>query len=70
MALLHTPDLEEVLLRRGVEVGLINSTQGRVDPNVDGIPLASHKAVVELLGELARRQLLELLERHTSAAGR
>jgi D-glutamate cyclase len=55
LELLHTPELEEVLLRRGVEVGLINSTQGRIDPNVDSIPLASHKAVVELLGELARR---------------
>jgi hypothetical protein len=55
MELLHTPELEGVLLRRGVEVGLINSVQGRVDPNVDAIRLASHKAVVELLGELARR---------------
>lgn len=54
--LLHTQELEERMLWRGVEVGLINSTQGRTDPNADGIPVASHKAVVELLGELARRK--------------
>ena len=54
--LLHTPALEEVLLRRGVEIGLINSSQGRVDPNVDGIPIECHKAVVELLRELALRK--------------
>ena len=54
--LIHTPALEEVLLRRGVEIGLINSAQGRIDPNVDGIPIESHKAVVELLRELALRK--------------
>lgn len=54
--LIHTAILEEVLLRRGVEIGLINSAQGRVDPNVDGIPLECHKAVVELLRELALRK--------------
>jgi D-glutamate cyclase len=54
--LLHTPDLEEVLLRRGVEIGLINSSQGRVDPNVDGIPLECHKAITALLRELALRK--------------
>jgi len=54
--LLHTSGQEELLLRRGVELGLINSPGGRVDPNVDGIPLECHKAVVELLRELAVRR--------------
>jgi hypothetical protein len=54
--LLHTPELEDSLLRRSVDAGLINSVDGTVDPNVDGIPLASHKAVVELLAELSRRR--------------
>jgi hypothetical protein len=54
--LLHSAELEDTLLRRSVDVGLINSVEGRIDPNVDGIPLASHKAVVELLGELSRRR--------------
>ncbi len=55
--LLHTSEQEEVLLMRGAELGLINSPLGRVDPNVDAIPLASHKAVVELLREMAMRQM-------------
>lgn len=55
--LLHTAAEEERLLRRGVELGLINSPAGRVDPDVDSIPLASHLAVVELLRELALRAL-------------
>ncbi len=58
-ALLHTPELEERLLLRGTEIGLINSVHGIIDPNVDGIPLATHQAMVELcrglvLAELAR----------------
>lgn len=55
--LLHTPELEEALLRRGVDLGLINSPQGRVNPNVDAIPLSTHKAVVELLREIASRAI-------------
>jgi hypothetical protein len=53
--LVHTAEMEENLLRRGVELGLINSPQGRVDPNVDAIPLAVHKAMVTLMAELAAR---------------
>ena len=53
--LLHTAEQEELLLRRGVELGLINSPQGRVDPHVDAIPLPTHKAMAELLYELAIR---------------
>jgi hypothetical protein len=55
--LVHTPEQEEVLLRRGVDVGLINATSGRIDPNPDGIPLSCHKSVVELLRELAARRI-------------
>lgn len=54
---LHTPEQEEILLRRGVELGMINSPQGRVDPHVDALPLSTHKAVVELLRELAMRSM-------------
>jgi D-glutamate cyclase len=53
--LLHTPDREELLLHRGVDVGLINATNGRVEPNPDGIPMSSHKSIVELLREMAVR---------------
>ncbi len=57
-ALLHTPEREELLLRRGVDLGLINSPAGVVDPNVDAIPLATHLAAVELLREIASRALI------------
>lgn len=47
--LLHTPAMEQALLNRGVEVGLINSVDGIIDANVDGIALSTHMAVVELI---------------------
>jgi hypothetical protein len=40
------------LLERGVEVDLINSVDGIIDPNVDTIPLATHLAVVELIATI------------------
>jgi D-glutamate cyclase len=43
--LLHTSEMEAFLQRRGVELGLINSPAGRVDPNVNNLPLATHQAV-------------------------
>ena len=46
--LLHTPDSESRLLDCMVASGLINSTHGIVDDNVDGIARASHVAVAEL----------------------
>jgi len=52
--LLHSPELEAELLRRGVDVGLINSVVGIIDPNVDGIPVASHLAMVEMLRAIVR----------------
>ncbi|CAE6753868.1 glutamate cyclase domain-containing protein [Paraburkholderia nemoris] len=51
-SLAHTPALEEALLRRGVDVGLINSVANIVDPHVDGIPLATHLAVVQLISTI------------------
>ncbi|MEM7120275.1 MAG: glutamate cyclase domain-containing protein [Pseudomonadota bacterium] len=46
--LLHTPEAEGRLLDCMVANGLINSTHGVVDDNVDGIARASHIAVAEL----------------------
>jgi D-glutamate cyclase len=48
-SLAHTPALEEALLRRGVDAGLINSVANIVDPNVDGIPQATHLAIVQII---------------------
>ena len=55
--LLHTPEREESLLRRSVDMGLINSPHGIVDPNVDGIPLSTHLAVVDMLATIVRPAL-------------
>ena len=55
MDLLHTPDEEERLLRYGVDLGLLDAPRGVIDPDVDGIPLPTHMAMVQLIGELARR---------------
>ncbi|RPD95944.1 DUF4392 domain-containing protein [Candidatus Pantoea deserta] len=52
--LLHTPEMEARLLRRGVSVGLINSVEGVTDANVDGIPFESHLAVTQLINTVVR----------------
>ncbi len=46
--LLHTPESEGRLIETMVSQGLINSTHGIVDPNVDGIAKTTHIAVAEL----------------------
>ena len=48
--LIHTPEMENLLLRRGIDVGLINTVDGFVDANVDGISALTHTAIVQLLG--------------------
>lgn len=52
--LLHTQALEDSLLRRGVEIGLIDSVEGRVEASVDGIPFSTQLAMVELIATVAR----------------
>ena len=39
---------------RGVEVGLINSVHNIVDPNVDGMGLDTHLALVEMLRAIVK----------------
>jgi hypothetical protein len=55
--LLHTPERERALLDAGNDAGLINSSTGLVDGDVDGIPVMSHLAMVALLRELGARKL-------------
>lgn len=55
--LLHLPAMEAALLQRGVDLGLINSVDGLVDPHVDGIPLQTHIAVAELISAVVRPAL-------------
>ncbi|TDG02932.1 DUF4392 domain-containing protein [Paraburkholderia guartelaensis] len=51
-SLAHTPLMEAALLRRGVDIGLINSVANVVDGNVDGIPEATHLAVAQLISTI------------------
>ncbi|WP_343563615.1 glutamate cyclase domain-containing protein [Kiloniella sp. b19] len=46
--LLHTPEREALLLDTMVANGLINSTHGLVDDNVDGFPRQAHLSIAEL----------------------
>ncbi len=46
--LLHTPEAESRLLDVMTAEGLINSAHGIIDPNVDGLPKATHVAIAEL----------------------
>ncbi|MGY8662579.1 glutamate cyclase domain-containing protein [Bradyrhizobium sp. UFLA05-109] len=52
--LLHAPKMEEQLLRRGVDIGLINSVGNVVDADVDGIPLQTHVAMADLISAIVR----------------
>lgn len=52
--LIHTPVMEEKLLRRGVDIGLINSVGNIVDADVDGIPEKTHHAMANLIEAVVR----------------
>ena len=47
--LLHTPQMEEDILRACAREGLIDGVSGQVAPSADGLGLNVHKAVVTLL---------------------
>lgn len=55
--LLHSPEAERQLLMAGVSAGLINSVEGTVDPGVDGLPLETNVALVQLLHTMASRAI-------------
>lgn len=55
--LLHKPEMEATLLKRGVDIGLINSVDGLIDANVDGIPLSTHLAISEIIEGIVRPAL-------------
>lgn len=55
--LVHTAEMENTLLKRGVEIGLINSVDGVIDANVDGIPLSTHLAISEIIEGIVRPML-------------
>ena len=55
--LLHTPEREALLLDTMVANGLINSTHGLVDDNVDGFPRQAHLSIAELCTTIVNRAL-------------
>ncbi len=55
--LAHTPDRERRLLEASPQIGLVDGSSGRLDATADGLPLATHLALVELLWTTARRAI-------------
>lgn len=53
-SLLHTPDLERRLVEACVQAGAVDGVLRRPESTVDGLPLAVHMAVVELLQHAVR----------------
>jgi hypothetical protein len=55
--LIHRPELEEALLKRGVEIGLINAVANLIDPNADGIDLRTHIAIVQIIQAIVEQHI-------------
>ncbi|WP_119681476.1 glutamate cyclase domain-containing protein [Indioceanicola profundi] len=53
--LLHTPDAESRLLTASADAGLIDGMSGYTTPSADGMPLAVHRGVLTLMGEIVRQ---------------
>ena len=54
--ILHTPDLEEVLLKSCVDAGAVDGVSGRRILSVDGVPLEIHKMILSILRQLISRK--------------
>lgn len=52
--LVHTAARETALLRRGTDLGMINSVAGVIDSDVDGIPESTHVALAEMVHAVVR----------------
>jgi hypothetical protein len=55
--LVHTAAREAALLRRGTDLGMINSVAGVIDSDVDGIPETTHIALAEMVHAVVRGAL-------------
>ncbi len=51
---LHTPDIEEEILRASVDAGAVDGVSGEMKMYVDGIEVKYHREVVDLLNKMIR----------------
>lgn len=51
---LHLPDREAVLLKRARDMGMIDGISGYVEATADGLGLAVHRSMMQLLATLAQ----------------
>lgn len=62
-SLLHTPDLEERLIKRCLDTGAIDGGSGRPTLGVDGIDLRGQRALLDLLYKIVDIELKPRVER-------
>ncbi|MDH3701825.1 MAG: DUF4392 domain-containing protein [Alphaproteobacteria bacterium] len=55
--LAHAAELERRLIESSASVGLVDGTTGMLDPTVDGLPVAVHAGLVEMLQNVVQRAL-------------
>ena len=53
----HSATLERHLIEASPGIGLIDGTTGRLDATVDGLPVAVHEGIVNLLAQAVRKGL-------------
>ncbi|MGE4218197.1 MAG: DUF4392 domain-containing protein [Alphaproteobacteria bacterium] len=53
--LAHTPELERRMIEAAAQIGLIDGMAGRLDPTVDGMPIAVHCGLVSMLANIVER---------------
>ena len=54
----HSPAQERALVEACPALGLVDGTTGRLEATVDGMDLHVHTSIVQLLGEVVRRDLV------------
>ena len=57
LRLAHSAELERRLIEASASVGLVDGTTGMLDPTVDGLPVAVHAGLVEMLQNVVQRAL-------------
>ncbi|RMF87653.1 MAG: DUF4392 domain-containing protein [Nitrospinota bacterium] len=58
--ILHSPEMEEQVLKACANAGLIDGGSGYVSGGADALPSAVHRAMITLLGELVHKGIAAL----------